>query len=72
MKPCDHDHSSVHPHCCPCGSHNEDGVSRREFMTAGSLLGGLALTGLTWHSLASAEARAAAPAARQPLVVKPV
>jgi hypothetical protein len=45
-------------------------MPRRDFLALNAL-GGMAMTGLTWHSVAAAEAEAPLPT-RTPLVVKPV
>ncbi len=65
------------PHCCPCGEHSNrggEGVTRRTFFgNAGiATLGGIALTGLTWKTVAAAGATAERPARRRPLIVQPI
>ncbi len=72
-------HEKPHSHptcsgCCGCttGSH-ETGVSRRDFLKAGSLaLGGMALAGCADAILRDAGAEVQMPPARKPLVVKPI
>ncbi len=71
----EHDHGSHAPRCCPCGHSHAGGgdISRRTFLGGtGMALGGLALTGLTWKSLAAAEGELDRPPGRKPLVVKPI
>ena len=71
--------SEARPHCCPCcehtepaaQSHDDGGVSRRTFL-AGTALGGVALTGLSWSVLSAAEPELPTAPARRPLVVKPI
>ncbi len=62
--------------CCPCGrhDHSRDGLSRRSFLqgVGGATVFGAALTGLTWSSVAMAEAEGPAGPIRKPLVVKPI
>lgn len=62
--------------CCPCGGHdhNHEGISRRTFLhgVGGATVFGAALTGLTWSSVAMAEAEGPAGPIRKPLVVKPI
>lgn len=63
--------------CCPCGcghEHGHDGISRRTFLqgVGGATVFGAALTGLTWSSVAMAEAEGPAGPVRKPLVVKPI
>lgn len=63
--------------CCPCGcghEHGNDGISRRTFLqgVGGATVFGAALTGLTWSSVAMAEAEGPAGPIRKPLVVKPI
>jgi len=62
--------------CCPCGGHghDHDGISRRSFLqgVGGATVFGAALTGLTWSSVAMAEAEGPAGPIRKPLVVKPI
>ncbi len=63
--------------CCPCGcghEHGTDGISRRTFLqgVGGATVFGAALTGLTWSSVAMAEAEGPAGPIRKPLVVKPI
>jgi hypothetical protein len=76
MRSQDHEHGpTVRTHCCPCGEHSAEGVSRRVFL--GGLggvaaLGGVALTGLSWSVLAAEQADDDQPPKRRPLVVKPV
>jgi len=72
-------HGSMRTHhgCCDCGSCGEDvaeGISRRDFLKAGSVaMGGLAMTGLTWSAMAAAEGADPPQAiARKPIVVKPI
>jgi len=62
-------------HCCPCGDHSADGMSRRAFLGGlggAGALGGIALAGLSWSALAAEQADDPAPPPRRPLVVKPV
>ena len=64
-------------HCCPCGEHAKhggEGVSRRTFLgnAGGAALGGIALTGLTWKSVAAAGLGAEQADRRKPLVVQPI
>jgi len=61
-----------HAHCCPCGNHPADGMTRRLFLGGATALGGIALTGLSWSALAADQADEDAPPKRRPLVVKPV
>jgi hypothetical protein len=63
--------------CCPCGcgdSKAADGLSRRTFLqgVGGATVVTAALTGLTWSSVAAAEAQGPAGPIRKPLVVKPI
>jgi hypothetical protein len=63
--------------CCPCGcgdSKATDGLSRRTFLqgVGGATVFSAALTGLTWSSVAAAEAEGPAGPIRKPLVVKPI
>jgi len=63
--------------CCPCGcgdSKAADGLSRRTFLqgVGGATVFSAALTGLTWSSVAAAEAEGPAGPIRKPLVVKPI
>ena len=63
--------------CCPSDDHNhlfKDGLSRREFlkMTGGSTLSVVALSGLSWSTLAAAGLEEKSGMVRQALVVKPV
>jgi hypothetical protein len=59
----------IMPRCCGC----EAGVSRRDFLKAGTIaLGGLALGGCAWAAMRDAGTSPAPAAARQPLVVKPL
>ena len=63
--------------CCPCGcsdSHNNSDISRRGFLqgVGGATVFGAALTGLTWASVAAAEAASPQSIVRKPLVVKPI
>jgi hypothetical protein len=60
--------------CCPSpppGPAARAGVSRRGFLE-GAAWGGIALTGLTWSSLAAQEPELPSPPPRRPLVVKPL
>ncbi|MBN1394496.1 MAG: hypothetical protein JW959_05695 [Pirellulales bacterium] len=59
-------------HCCPCGSGDWLGVSRRGFLGGAAALGGIALTGLSWSALAAEELDVGQAPPRRPLVVKPV
>ena len=78
----EHDHHAsdgpVRPHtCCPApppdGAYDA-GLTRRGFLggMGGAALSGVALTGLTWSSLAAEEPELPAAPPRRPLVVKPV
>ncbi|UCD48783.1 MAG: hypothetical protein JSW27_14760 [Phycisphaerales bacterium] len=63
--------------CCPCGGghgHAKEAISRRCFIQGigGATVFGAALTGLTWASVAAAEAEGPAGPVRKPLVVKPI
>ncbi|MBN1506240.1 MAG: twin-arginine translocation signal domain-containing protein [Sedimentisphaerales bacterium] len=63
--------------CCPCGEHASAtaGISRRGFLQGVSGAGalGMALTGLTWSSVAmAAESGSRAGPQRRALVVKPI
>ncbi|HOW67131.1 MAG TPA: sugar isomerase [Candidatus Paceibacterota bacterium] len=63
-----------HARCCPCGDAELgeiDGISRRSFL-GGVALGGIALTWMSWAEAAGAENQLPGPAARKPIVVKPV
>jgi hypothetical protein len=61
----------VQPRCCPCAG--AGGVSRRDFLKAGTIaLGGLALGGCAWAAMREAAGAPAPAPARQPLVVKPL
>lgn len=64
---------SFHPHCCPSGDRvpATSGVSRRGFLSVAAL-GGAALGGLSWSTLAAASDEVPQPPARKPLVVKPI
>ncbi len=57
--------------CCGCSGHDIAELSRRGFLE-GAVLGGTALTGLTWPLLGAAQDELPAPPPRRPLVVKPV
>ena len=48
------------------------GISRRDFLAGAGVLGGMALSGLSWSALAAAPDAATAAPPRKPLVVKPV
>jgi len=67
-----------HPGCCGCGGPGPAGageIGRRDFLKAGGVsLGALAMTELTYESLAetSPSAQPCGAAARKPLVVKPI
>ena len=69
-----HDSPSAGPHCCGCAGCDADGISRRDFLKAGTVaLGGVAMTQLAWPALAAAaDAKDAKPAARSELVVLPI
>lgn len=63
--------------CACCNGHNNsvlNEISRRKFMqvTGTSVLGSVALTGLSWSALASIPAGTKNNVARKPLVVKPI
>lgn len=63
--------------CACCNGHNNsitNEISRRKFMqvTGTSVLGTVALTGLSWSALASIPAGKTSNIARNPLVVKPI
>lgn len=63
--------------CCPCGCGDTESsaeLSRRTFIqgVGGATVFGAALTGLTWSSVAAAEADGQAGPIRKPLVVKPI
>jgi hypothetical protein len=63
--------------CCPCGGGHgqaKEGISRRSFIqgVGSATVFGAALTGLTWASVAAAEAEGPAGPVRKPLVVKPI
>ncbi|MCL5098980.1 MAG: sugar isomerase [Candidatus Omnitrophica bacterium] len=66
----------MHAHCCPCGggqATDSSGIPRREFFKAsGLVLGGVALGGLAWKTLAGTESGLPTPASRKPLVVQPI
>ena len=72
----DTDRHAMRMTCCPCGGHghDHDGISRRSFLqgVGGATVFGAALTGLTWSSVAMAEAEGPAGPIRKPLVVKPI
>ncbi len=75
----EHDHplGNRHPRphtCCPAPPADEAGLSRRGFLggMGGAALGGIALTGLTWSSLAAEEPEVPTASPRRPLVVKPL
>ena len=57
--------------CCGCSGLDIAELSRRGFLE-GAVLGGTALTGLSWPLLAAAHDELPAPPPRRPLVVKPV
>ena len=57
--------------CCGCSGHDIAELSRRGFLE-GAVLGGTALTGLTWPLLGAAQDEVPAPPPRRPVVVKPV
>jgi len=78
----EHDHHAsyrpVRPHtCCPApppdGAYDA-GLTRRGFLggMGGAALSGVALTGLTWSSLAAEEPELPSASPRRPLVVKPL
>ena len=63
--------------CCPCGcghAESREGLSRRTFLqgVGGATVFGAALTGLTWASVAAAEADGQTGPIRRPLIVKPI
>lgn len=62
----------LHAHCCPCGDHLSNGVSRRGFLGGAAALGGVAMSGLSWSVLAAEQTGELQPPGRRPLVVKPV
>lgn len=69
----EHGPSAMHPHCCGCTGCDAGGLSRRDFLKAGSVaLGGLAMTGLNWSSLAAAEGEMPKAPPRKPLVLLPI
>jgi len=57
--------------CCGCSGLDIVELTRRGFLE-GAVLGGTALTGLTWPLLAAAQDELPSPHPRRPLVVKPV
>ena len=57
--------------CCGCSGLDIVELTRRGFLE-GAILGGTALTGLSWPLLAAAQDELPAPPTRRPLVVKPV
>ena len=69
-----HDELRIHHGCCGCNTCGEGqpvGVTRRDFIKAGSVaLGGAAMTGLTWSALQAAEAAASPSPARKELLVQ--
>jgi len=69
-----HDELRIHHGCCGCNTCGEGrpvGVTRRDFIKAGSVaLGGAAMTGLTWSALQAAEAEASPSPARKELLVQ--
>ncbi|MFH1920196.1 MAG: twin-arginine translocation signal domain-containing protein [Planctomycetota bacterium] len=75
-----HEHGNESPlrhTCCPnsrAAERDGTGITRRGFLggAGGAALGGMALTGLTWSSLAAAGPEVAPPPPRRPLVVKPL
>jgi hypothetical protein len=74
---CDHkcdQGSSIKPHCCPGGYRlcaNGSGITRRDFLGTAAL-GGIALTGLSWPTLAGSQPKLPSAPARRSLVVKPI
>jgi len=63
--------------CACCNGHNDhvsNEISRREFMqvTGTSVLGTVALSGLSWSALASIQAGKKSSIGRNPLIVKPI
>jgi hypothetical protein len=75
------EHAAGHPTrttCCPCGGgqgHSAAGISRRGFLQGATGVGavGMALTGLTWSSVAmAADSNGRAGPQRRALVVKPI
>jgi len=64
---------SMHSGCCGCSACGPASLSRRDFLKASTAaLGGVAMTGLTWQSLAAAEADAAKAPQRKELIVQPI
>jgi hypothetical protein len=65
-------HHESHCHCCPDSQwHRELNVSRRTFL-ASAAVGGAVLGGLSWTSLAAADAELPRPSQRTPLKVLPI
>jgi hypothetical protein len=75
MYPSSHDHAGLNHgmhRCCGCSGHDLVTLNRRGFLE-GAVLGGTALTGLTWPVLAAgSKDELPAPPPRRPLVVKPI
>jgi len=71
-----HDEPHLHEdlsHCSGCCGCTPPGITRRDFLKASTVaMGGIAMTGLSWRSLAAAEPKAPAPPARKELVVQPI
>ncbi len=68
----ENDGAPFHAHCCPCGNHSADGISRRGFIGGAAALGGIAMTGLTWSALAAGENDEFQSPQRRALIVKPL
>jgi hypothetical protein len=58
--------------CCPSGGHQPSGITRRDFLqtVGGATLLGTAVAGLTWSTVAVAEAGQSPQ--RKPIIVKPI
>jgi hypothetical protein len=72
MYPNQHACSAHNAHrCCGCSTLDVYDLSRRTFLE-GAVLGGTALTGLSWSALAAAQDELPSPPPRRSVVVKPV